>query len=63
MAIHRVPPALMGVVPKNTSGLGDAETVARVFATNEVKPLQQTFLDINERVGLELFKFDDYVIA
>ena len=63
MAIHRVPPALMGVVPKNTSGLGDAETVARVFATNEVKPLQQTFLDINERVDLELFKFDDYVIA
>lgn len=63
MAIHRVPPALMGIVPKNTSGLGDAETVARVFATNEVKPLQQSFLDLNERMRLELFKFTDYVIV
>lgn len=63
MTIHRVPPALMGVIPKNTSGLGDAETVARVFATNEVKPMQQSFLDLNERAGLELFKFVDYQIV
>lgn len=63
MTIHRVPPALMGVVPKNTSGLGDAETVARVFAMNEVKPMQQSFLDLNERVGLELFRFADYEIG
>lgn len=62
MAIHRVPPALMGIIPKSAGGLGDAATVAKVFATNEVKPLQQTFLDVNERLGLEIFSFDDYII-
>lgn len=62
LAIHRVPPVLMGIVPKATGGLGDAETAARVFAKNEVMPLQQTFLDVNQRLGLEVFKFDSYSI-
>lgn len=62
LAIHRVPPALMGIVPKATGGLGDARTVSQVFATNEVKPLQQTFLDINDRTGLQIFDFDTYQI-
>ena len=62
LAIHRVPPALMGIVPKNTGGLGDAATVAKVFAKNEVEPLQQTFLDINDRLGLEIFRFEPYRI-
>ena len=62
LAIHRVPPALMGIVPKSAGGLGDAMTVAKVFARNEVMPLQQTFLDLNERTGLEIFKFSRYQI-
>lgn len=62
LAIHRVPPALMGIVPKSAGGLGDAMTVAKVFAKNEVMPLQQTFLDINDRTGLEIFKFSVYQI-
>lgn len=62
LAIHRVPPALMGIVPKATGGLGDAMTVAKVFAKNEVEPLQQTFLDINDKLGIEVFKFAQYTI-
>lgn len=62
MAIHRVPPALMGIVPKSAGGLGDAMTVAKVFATNEVKPLQQSFIDVNERIGLKVFDFDSYQV-
>lgn len=62
MAIHRVPPALMGIIPKATGGLGDASTVSKVFATNEVKPLQQTFLDINDQTGLQVFDFNPYRI-
>lgn len=62
MAAHRVPPALMGIVPKATSGLGDAITAAKVFARNEVAPLQQTFLDVNDRLGIEVFRFDEYVV-
>lgn len=62
LAIHRVPPVLMGIVPKTAGGLGDAATVAKVFAKNEVAPLQQAFLDINERLKLEIFKFEPYSI-
>lgn len=60
LAIHRVPPALMGIVPKSAGGFGDAATVAKVFAMNEVKPLQQTFLDVNERLGMNIFQFKSY---
>ncbi|MDD2183653.1 phage portal protein [Kingella sp. SNUBH-2017] len=62
LAVHRVPPSLMGIVPKAGGGLGDAETAARVFATNEVAPLQQSFLDVNDLLGFEVFAFDRYVI-
>lgn len=62
LAMHRVPPALMGIVPKNIGGLGDAATVAKVFAKNEVEPLQQTFLDVNEQTGLKVFAFREYVL-
>lgn len=60
LAIHRVPPALMGIVPKSAGGLGDAATAARVFATNEVAPLQQAFLDVNEKLNTEIFRFEPY---
>lgn len=63
LAIHRVPPSLMGIVPKSAGGLGDAATAAKVFATNEVAPLQQAFLDVNERLGVEVFQFAPYDLA
>lgn len=62
MAAHRVPPALMGIVPKASGGLGDAITAAKVFARNEVAPLQQTFLDVNDRLGIEVFRFEEYAV-
>lgn len=62
LAVHRVPPSLMGIVPKSAGGLGDAATAAKVFATNEVQPLQQTFIDVNERLGIELFQFKNYAL-
>ena len=63
LAIHRVPPSLMGIVPKSAGGLGDAATAAKVFATNEVAPLQQACLDVNERLGVEVFQFAPYDLA
>lgn len=36
----RVPPQLMGIIPANAGGFGDAQEAAMVFACNEVKPLQ-----------------------
>ncbi|VWD11703.1 phage portal protein [Burkholderia lata] len=62
LAAHRIPPQLIGIVPSNTGGFGAVEPMARVFARNEVVPLQQQFLKINEWAGEEIVRFNDYVI-
>jgi PBSX family phage portal protein len=60
LASHRVPPQLMGIIPSNTGGFGDVEKAALVFARNEVKPLQDRLLAINEWVGEEVVRFEPY---
>ena len=57
LAGHRVPPQLMGIIPTNTSGFGDAEKAARVFAANELEPLQERMLEMNDIAGKEVLKF------
>ncbi len=63
LAGHRVPPQLMGIIPTNTSGFGDAEKAARVFAANELEPLQQRFMEINDIVGREVVRFKPYTLG
>ena len=62
LASHRVPPQLMGIIPSNTGGFGDVEKAALVFARNEVKPLQDRLLAINEWVGEEVVRFAPYTL-
>lgn len=62
LAAHRVPPQLLGIVPSNTGGFGAADTAARVFARNEIAPLQAQFLAFNDWAGEEIIRFDPYVI-
>ncbi|MBK5910144.1 phage portal protein [Rhodothalassium salexigens] len=63
MAAHRVPPQLMGVIPNNTGGFGDADKAARVFAANELRPLMETFKDLNAWAGAPAVRFDDYTVG
>lgn len=63
LAAHRVPPQLMGIVPTNTSGFGDAEKAARVFNANEIEPLQARFLEINDWMGEQVVSFKPYTLA
>lgn len=63
LSIHRVPPSLMGIVPTAAGGLGDAKTAAEVFAANEIMPLQMMFIEVNERLGEEVFKFRPYELS
>lgn len=63
LAGHRIPPQLMGIIPQNTGGFGDVEKAARVFVANELEPLQQTMLEINERVGEEVVRFQPYELG
>jgi PBSX family phage portal protein len=62
LAGHRIPPQLMGVVPQNAAGFGDAEKAAKVYVANELEPLQSTFKEINEFVGEEVVRFDPYLL-
>ncbi|MDR1853474.1 MAG: phage portal protein [Azoarcus sp.] len=58
LAAHRVPPQLMGVIPANVGGFGDAEKAAAVFWANEITPLQSRFRDVNEWIGEEVMRFE-----
>ncbi|MDC6131774.1 phage portal protein [Burkholderia gladioli] len=62
LAAHRVPPQLLGIVPSNTGGFGAADTATRVFARNEIEPLQARFLALNDWAGEEIVRFDRYAL-
>lgn len=63
LAAHRVPPQLMGIIPTNTSGFGDAEKAAAVFNANEIAPLQARMLEVNDWLGEEVIRFKPYALA
>ncbi len=63
LAAHRVPPQLMGIIPHNTGGFGDAAQAAAVFAANEITPLQAQFLAVNDWIGEEVVRFSPYALA
>ena len=63
LAAHRVPPQLMGILPNNAGGFGAVEPAARVFARNELVPLQAQFMAINEWAGVEVVRFAPYDLA
>ena len=61
LAAHRVPPQLMGILPENVGGFGDVEKAARVFARNEIAPLQASMASaINRWAGVEVCRFEPY---
>lgn len=63
MAAHRVPPQLMGIIPNNTGGFGDARAAAEVFYQNEILALQARFEEINAAVGVEAIRFGPYALG
>ncbi len=40
-------PALAGGMPEKAAGFGDIEKIDRVFMNNEVRPIAQLFMQIN----------------
>lgn len=63
LAMHRMPPQLMGVVPNNTGGFGDAGKAAAILYANEIKPMQARLAEINNWVGEEVIRFGPYELA
>ncbi|WP_047238089.1 phage portal protein [Chromobacterium subtsugae] len=63
LAAHRVPPQLLGVIPGNAGGFGDAPKAAGVFYENEIKPLVMRLQEVNDWLGEEVIQFEKYALA
>ncbi|WP_085445806.1 phage portal protein [Escherichia coli] len=63
LAAHRVPPQLMGIMPNESSGFGDVEKAARVFAINELYPVMTALEYLNTWLGVPVVKFRPYALA
>jgi PBSX family phage portal protein len=57
LAAHRVPPVLLGIIPKNAGGLGDPVKARDMLFELEIEPTQATFEQINEWSGLPAVAF------
>lgn len=57
LAAHRVPPPLLGIVPKNAGGFGSIEQAAAVFFRHEIEPLQARLRELNDWLGVEVVRF------
>lgn len=60
LSAHRVPPQMMGIIPDNTGGFGDAVKAAQVFVRNELTPLQERMKEINCWLENEVVSFKKY---
>lgn len=57
LAAHRVPPGLLGILPTNAGGFGNAPEALAVFIENEIRPLMNRLAELNEWAGEELVRF------
>lgn len=60
LSAHRVPPQMMGIIPDNSGGFGDAVKASQVFVRNELTPLQERMKEINDWMGEEVINFSKY---
>lgn len=60
LAAHRMPPSLIGIVPKSAGGLGDIAKSADVYHRTEVEPIMQALQQFNEWAGDEVIRFAPY---
>lgn len=62
LAMHRVPPQLMGMMPEGNGAFGDIEKAARVFSINELAPVMADLQSVNDWLGEEVVKFKPYAL-
>lgn len=60
LSAHRVPPQMMGIIPDNSGGFGDAVKASQVFVRNELTPLQERMKEMNAWLGREVITFRPY---
>ncbi|MEQ1965806.1 phage portal protein [Xenorhabdus nematophila] len=62
LAMHRVPPQLMGIMPTGGGNFGDVEKAAKVFAINELSPIMESLKSVNDWAGQEVVRFAPYAL-
>lgn len=62
LAALRVYPQLLGVVPQNAGGFGSLRDAAVVWAANELEPLQARLRQVNDWVGEEVIRFNEFAL-
>jgi capsid portal protein len=48
LIMHRIQPALAAMVPKANGGFGDIQKNSRIYYENEMLPMQQGLLEVND---------------
>lgn len=61
MVAHRMVPQLIGIIPQNNGGFGDPRSAMDVFFMNEITPIMEQMLRLNDRLGVEAVKYSPYV--
>jgi PBSX family phage portal protein len=59
LAAHRVPPQLLGIVPKNGTAFGNISDAVRALLLLEIGPIVRRMLNVNRKVGAKVFDFID----
>jgi capsid portal protein len=57
LAMHRVYPGLVAIMPANIGGFGDLQKSMEVYHELEVTAMQRVFLGINEQIGRSALAF------
>jgi len=62
LAMHRVYPGLVAIMPANVGGFGDLQKSMEVYHELEVMAMQQVFLQLNEQIGgrVVAFRYPDW---
>lgn len=63
LAAHRVPPQLIGIIPQNSGGFGSVGEALDAFVRLEIVPIMGRMLAMNEWFGVELLRFQPYVMS
>lgn len=60
LAAHRMPPVLLGIVPKNAGGFGKITEAADVYHETAIAPVMEAMAAFNEWAGEEVIRFRPY---
>ncbi|WED23512.1 phage portal protein [Vibrio sp. JC009] len=60
LSVHRVPLELMSIQREGFSTSNDLNKVDRIFHKNELLPLVDSMMELNEFVGMEVIKVNEY---